>query len=101
WSVPQPRFHITDLGPSAVGSAQLALNNHGDAVGLTWSSNGFLRPALFRNGAVIELPIPTNDGGGFGFDINDAGDIIGHYWSGQIFHPFLLRGGTFIDLNAQ
>ena len=101
WSAPHPRYRITDLGSTAFGSAPLALNNHGDVVGLTLSSNGIYRPALFHHGTVAELPLPAGTGGGFAFDINDAGDIIGHYWSGQHHSPFLLRSGALIDLNAQ
>ncbi len=96
-------FQIRDLGPAPFtgGIRAQALNTRGDVVGLVVRSNGLLRPALFCGGNITELPFDESVAGGYGFDINDSGEIIGHTTAGQNAVAFLLTSRGLINLTEQ
>lgn len=71
------RFEIVPLGalPGGMSSDPEAINNRGDIVGRSETDRG-LRPFLYRNGTMTELPIGDREQYGYAVDINDSGDII-------------------------
>src|ERR1051325_256587 len=98
---PPLQFRITDLGlfPGGTVLAPRGINNLGEIVGEGTTSNGFVRPVIYRNGVLTEL----NMGEGFGYalDINDAGYIVGQGAVGGRMHCFLVTPTAILDLNEQ
>jgi probable HAF family extracellular repeat protein len=61
------------------GSSLVAVNNHGVAAGTGRNSFNVVRPVIFSNGYLSEVPVFDAHVPATGNDINDAGDIVGNF----------------------
>jgi probable HAF family extracellular repeat protein len=103
-AAPRPHFHVLSLGTLPGGQVvqPVALNNHGDVVGMASSSNGVYRPFHYRNGVMAELAIGDGpSASGVALDINDAGQIVAQATVTNFFHGYLITPEDTLDLDAQ
>ena len=90
---------MTDLGtlPGDVVSAAVAINNHGQATGVSADPNGNIRAFLWQNGAMYDLNTLIAGQSTLyllhGFGLNSAGELVGLAFdtnTGEV-HGFLAR----------
>jgi probable HAF family extracellular repeat protein len=71
---------IGDLPGGAVNCAGFAINRSGDIVGLGEVQGSLIRPFLWREGTMTELPLPPDASQGFAVDINKSGVVVGNFF---------------------
>lgn len=95
WLDENAELQTMQLGvlPGDVRSEARAINSYGEVVGLSYDVDGFGGSFLWTpDDGMIDLP-------GQACDINDAGEIVGDYWTQQGTFAYLWVNGNLIDLN--
>lgn len=85
------------------GTGGFALNDRGQVVGQSDTSNGRPHPVLWQNGKVIDLgvlPFGAEDELGIARDINNRGDVVGGSNGANGQRAVLWRNGKIIDLGT-
>lgn len=93
-------YTIIDLGTlGGTYSAAAAINNNGEVVGDSYTSEGISHAFLYTNGAMTDLGTLGGSQSG-ATDINDSGEIVGgsEVASSTLFHPFLYQSGIMVDI---
>jgi probable HAF family extracellular repeat protein len=111
----EPAGTTTDLGllsglPARV-SYGWGINDLGHVVGASEKTVGATlgtKPFVHRNGAMVELTTPANSASGYGFAINNAGQIAGSFdfgilqlfGGGRVFHAAIWTNNQMQDLGT-
>lgn len=87
---------VTDLGtlPGASASFARGVNNSGDVVGYSYSTDNQQRAVLWRNGNIIDLGVLAGATSSVAHDINDNGVVVGSS-GGRL---FTWKDGVITDL---
>jgi len=93
---------IQQVLPPFGGSAAVAnaINDNGDAVGISGCITGNLYAVMWRHGSPIDLGSLGGAAGNFAFDINNRGQVIGQsdLPGDTLHHGFLWQNGAMADL---
>jgi probable HAF family extracellular repeat protein len=100
WRNGQIQQVLAPFGGSAAGAN--AINDNGDAVGISGCITGNLYAVLWRHGSPIDLGSLGGVAGNVAFDINDRGQVIGQsdLPGDTLHHGFLWQDGVMIDLGS-
>ena len=105
-SIRAPTLYNSHIGqyqivgsPSSEGNAS-AVNQNGDAAGITTIQFDQLKPALFRNGQTLYLGSLIDNGRGYANALNNRDEVVGDAGSANGVHAFLYSGGSIHDLGA-
>src|SRR5687767_8357792 len=93
-----PRFMVRDLGTLAGAETMVAvkINNHGQVLGNALDANGNPQPFLYRRGVLT--PLNVGEHGGYGYNLNDRGDVVGLGMLTRGHYFFLYQNGSVTDL---
>jgi probable HAF family extracellular repeat protein len=95
---------VTDLGDlEGNGSQGMAINNHGDVVGLAFTASNDQHAVLFKDGEVTDLGVLEGHMHSHALGINDDGVIVGESisFSGGGDKAFVYADGVMVDLNER
>jgi len=87
-------------GQSPTFSEAMALNNHGQIVGISRDADGHLHCFLWYSGTVQTLDLLDGDTDCEPLAINDSGDVVGFGNSTSGMRPMLWHNGVPFDLTA-
>ena len=93
---------MKDLGtlPGAIGSVALGINNRGQVVGYSFTTQG-QDAVLWQDGTMTVLELLPGFTTGAAFDINNRGQIVGVNGNpAGVFHAVLWHGDAVIDLGT-
>ncbi|HWX19298.1 MAG TPA: HAF repeat-containing protein [Candidatus Binatia bacterium] len=100
-SADSPQYSVTDLGTlGGTDSYASAINNNGQIVGDSYTTNGLDHAFLYSEGRMIDL---GTLGGTWSFcgAINNQGQVVGaSLTSNAVTHAFLYDGATMTDLDT-
>lgn len=94
----QPVYYATDLGtlPGGTNSQALAMNNAGQVVGWSSTSNSTMHAFLYSGGTMIDIDLdPFGVNHSVANAINNSGQVAGQ----TDFHAFLYSAGGLVDLD--
>jgi uncharacterized membrane protein len=69
-------YTATLIQPAATGFNGLALNDHGEVAGIIWDGT-IVKPAIYRDGTVTELPLLPGATAGAARSLNNVGQVVG------------------------
>jgi probable HAF family extracellular repeat protein len=95
---------MTDLGtlPGGSSSGAFGINDNGQVVGGSDTSNGEGQAFLYANGTMTDLGTLPGWSGSWAYGINDSGQVVGYYdtTSSGSNHAFLYSNGKMTDLGV-
>lgn len=97
------QYSATDLGSlsGSNGSAALGINNSGQVVGYSSTSNGYSHAFLYNGGNMSDLGTLGGGSESYSEGINDSGQVVGYaFTSDGLAHAFLYSGGALMDLGT-
>lgn len=95
-----PEYMVIDLGTlGGVGSGAYGINDHGQVVGDSGTSNGEGRAFLYSNGAMQDLGTLRNGGSG-ALGINNYGEVVGFIDVRPEYYTFVYKNGVLKELET-
>jgi probable HAF family extracellular repeat protein len=92
---------MTDLGPAGAFQANAyAINTSGQIVGTYALNSGASGTFLYTNGTMTTLPEPNTSSVGYGYAINDSGEIAGFLFTDSQYHAAKFSNGAWTDLGV-
>jgi probable HAF family extracellular repeat protein len=94
-----PSATIVGLGDLGGGSSEAtAINNLGQVVGYSTTSNGQDHAFLYSDGTMTD--IGTSGASSYAYGINDSGQVAGYSITGSVTHAFRYSDGKLTDLGT-
>jgi len=96
------QVHELPTFPGDPDGVAFAINDRGEAVGVSGDCNHVLHALLWRNGKAIDLGSLGGTRNHYAVDINNRGQVVGHsnLLGDKIFHAFLWQKGVLTDLGT-